>query len=65
MDEFLRLVDELRKRGATEIAMGTYSARFNAPVLTPMTQEAEVAFTPPQLSQEELEALLYKETMNM
>ena len=65
MDEFLKLVDELRKRGATEVSMGTYSARFNAPVLAPVAQEAEVAFIPPQLSQEELEALLYKETMNM
>jgi hypothetical protein len=65
MDEFLKLVDALRTRGATEIKMGEFSARFDAPVLTQLVPEAKESMPQQTLNVDEIEALLYKETMNL
>lgn len=65
-DSLLKLIDELRSRGAVGVAIGDFSVTFAAPLPSAAPGDHE----PPRVSEvpptpEELEALLYQETLKL
>lgn len=65
MDNLLKLVDELRARGAIKISTPEVSVEFAAPITAALpTEPEEVKFDKP-LDPIEVEKLMYVETSKM
>lgn len=65
MDDILKLVDELRKRGAIEISTKDLSVKFATPAFTDSIKTEETFKLEPDVNPEHIDALMYQETSRL